>query len=66
MLENRIEKLEDRMTKAETRIAVAESNIKDIREDIASIKNNTNWILRLIIGAIIMAILSLVITKGGM
>ncbi|MDC3414259.1 hemolysin XhlA family protein [Terrihalobacillus insolitus] len=63
-MEERVNKLEDRMTKAETRLAVAESHIKDIKEDILSIKNNTQWILRLIIGAFIMAIIGIII-KGG-
>jgi len=47
-----------------TRMAVAESSIKNIQEDISSIKNNTTWILRLIIGAFVTAVLGLII-KGG-
>lgn len=63
-MEHRIAKLEDRVTGLETRLAVAESNIKDIREDISSIKNNTTWILRLVLGAIIVASLGLIINGG--
>ncbi|WP_419955949.1 hemolysin XhlA family protein [Neobacillus niacini] len=63
-LENRVSKLEDKVTGLETRVAVAESNIKDINKKLDSISNNTTWILRIIIGAIIMAILGLVF-KGG-
>lgn len=59
-MDTRIDRLEERMTNVETRLAVAESNIKDIKEDISSIKSNTTWILRLIIGAIIMALLGLI------
>lgn len=62
--EERIGKLEEDMTYVKTRLAVAESNIQDVKEDLTSIKNNTNWILRLIIGAIIMAVLGLIL-KGG-
>ena len=51
------EKTNDRLTALETRMAVAEANIADIKEDILSIKNNTTWILRLIIGAIILALI---------
>lgn len=47
-----------------TRMAVAESSIKNVQEDISSIKNNTQWILRLIIGAFVTAVLGLII-KGG-
>lgn len=64
-LENRVSKLEDRVTGLATRLAVAESNIKDINKKLDSISNNTTWILRIIIGAIIMAILGLIF-KGGM
>lgn len=63
-LNDRVAKLEDDVSNIKTRMAVAESNIKDIKDDISSIKSNTNWILRLIVGAIVGAILSLII-KGG-
>ena len=62
-MENRVSSLERDMMDVKTRLAVAESNIKDMKEDIHSIKQNTNWILRLIIGAIIAAVLGLVL-KG--
>ncbi|TCP32197.1 hemolysin XhlA [Scopulibacillus darangshiensis] len=55
------EKLGDRVTALETRMAVAESHIQDIKEDISSIKNNTTWILRIIIGAIILAVIGLLV-----
>ena len=57
-------KAEDRITSLETRVAVAESNIKDVKEDISSIKNNTTWILRIIIGVLITGLLGLLL-KGG-
>ncbi|GGH83504.1 chromosome segregation ATPase [Pullulanibacillus pueri] len=60
-VEQHYTKLEERMTNVETRLAVAESNIQDIKEDISSIKSNTTWILRLLIGAFIMALIALVI-----
>jgi hypothetical protein len=70
-LEQRVAKLEadvtmlrDDMVDVKTRLAVAESNIKDMREDISAIKNNTTWILRLIIGGIIGALLTFII-RGG-
>ncbi|WP_368492839.1 hemolysin XhlA family protein [Geobacillus thermodenitrificans] len=71
-MEQRVEKLEadvimlrDDMVDVKTRLAVAESNIKDMREDISAIKSNTTWILRLIIGGIVGAVLSFII-QGGM
>lgn len=70
-MEHRVNKLEQEMTDTKhdlmdikTRLAVAESNIKDIKEDLSSIKNNTSWIIKLIVGAIIMAILGF-ISQGG-
>jgi tetrahydromethanopterin S-methyltransferase subunit B len=63
-MDERVTKLEDRVNKVEARMAVAESSLRDVKEDISSIKSNTNWILRLVIGAIVMAVLGLII-KGG-
>ncbi|UYZ01179.1 hemolysin XhlA family protein [Peribacillus frigoritolerans] len=63
-MENRVKSLEVDMTEVKTRLAVAESNIKDVKEDISSIKSNTTWILRIIVGAIILALLGLIF-KGG-
>jgi predicted nucleic acid-binding Zn-ribbon protein len=70
-MEQRVAKLEadvtmlrDDMVDVKTRLAVAEANIKDMREDISAIKNNTTWILRLIIGGIVGALLTFII-RGG-
>ncbi|ESU71113.1 hemolysin activation protein [Geobacillus thermopakistaniensis] len=70
-MEQRVAKLEadvttlrDDMIDVKTRLAVAESNIKDMREDISAIKSNTTWILRLIIGGIVGAVLSFIL-RGG-
>jgi hypothetical protein len=40
-------------------------NIKDLRRSMDKIENNTTWILRLVIGGIVSALLALLI-KGGM
>ncbi|SOC12761.1 hemolysin XhlA [Ureibacillus xyleni] len=61
----RISKLEGDVANLNTRMAVAEAGIKDMKDDMESIKNNTTWILRLIIGAIVMALLGLVLVNGG-
>jgi len=65
MEERRIGKLENDMTDVKTRLAVAESNIREIREDIGGIKDNTTWILRLVIGGLVGAVLTFII-KGGL
>jgi hypothetical protein len=62
--DQRVERLEVDMIDVKTRLAVAESNIKDIKESLTTIKSNTTWLLRLVGGAIIGAILALVF-KGG-
>jgi len=64
VLEQRVAKLEADMVDVKTRLAVAESNIKDMREDISAIKSNTTWILRLIVGGIVGAVLSFIIQGG--
>ena len=63
-LENDVDMIRNDMVDVKTRLAVAESNIKDMREDIGTIKNNTTWILRLIIGGIVGAVLSFIL-RGG-
>lgn len=65
MEDNRLDKLELRVNSLETRLAIAETNIKEIYKSLDSIKNNTTWILRIIIGAIIGALLTLIL-KGGL
>ena len=60
----RITSLESKVGYLETRVAVAESNIAEIRQDIAGIKDNTTWILRLIIGGLIAAVVAFLIGGG--
>jgi len=62
--ERRLSKLESDMTDVKTRIAVAESNIREIREDISGIKDNTTWILRLVIGGLIGAAIAFLVGGG--
>ncbi|MCM3240636.1 hemolysin XhlA family protein [Heyndrickxia oleronia] len=63
-MEERVSKLESEISEVKTRLAVAESSIRDIKEDIASIKSSTTWILRIVIGAVVSAVIGLII-KGG-
>jgi len=60
----RIARLEDKVTLLETRVAVAESNIKEMKEDVSAIKDNTTWILRLIIGGLIGAVIAFFVSGG--
>ena len=60
----RIASLEGKVGSLETRVAVAESNIAEIRQDISGIKDNTTWILRLIIGGLIAAVIAFLISGG--
>lgn len=62
--DRRLNKLESDMTDVKTRIAVAESNIREIREDIGGIKDNTTWILRLVIGGLIGAAIAFIVSGG--
>ena len=49
----------------ETRILLDEKDINEIKEDLQGIKSNTTWILRVIIGAVITYVLS-VLFRGGL
>lgn len=60
----RIVALEGEVSNLKTRVAVAESNIAEIRQDIGGIKDNTTWILRLIIGGLVMAVVGFLISGG--
>ena len=62
-MEERVRELEKRVGEIDSRLHVAESNIKDMKQDITDIKSNTTWILRLIIGVVIVAILALIINS---
>lgn len=52
----------ERIGALEVRQAVAEAGIKELRDDISTIKSDTRWILRLIIGAMITGVIGGVIT----
>lgn len=60
----RISSLEGEVSGLKTRMAVAESNIAEIRQDIGGIKDNTTWILRLIIGGLVGAVIAFLVSGG--
>lgn len=64
VMEKRVSELEKDMRNLRERVAVAESSIKEIKEDVSSIKDNTTWILRLIIGGLIGGIITFIIQGG--
>ncbi|MED3325200.1 hemolysin XhlA family protein [Bacillus paranthracis] len=49
----------------ETRTTINEKDISTINQQLEKISMNTTWILRIVIGAVVMAILGLIL-KGGM
>lgn len=61
--ESRIISLEGRVAALESRVAVTESDIKNITKTLDKIDNNTTWLLRIMISAIVVALLGLVITN---
>ena len=49
----------------ETRTTINEKDISTINQQLEKISMNTTWILRIVIGAVVMTILGLIL-KGGM
>jgi len=60
----RLSLLEGKVGNLETRVAVAESNIAEIRQTISGIKDNTTWILRLVIGGLVAAVIAFLVSGG--
>lgn len=53
-----------------TREAIAttyatKSEVSDVREDVRGIKNSLGWVVKIVVGAVLVAVLGLVIAKGG-
>lgn len=60
----RIESLEKDVSTLKIEMAVAKSEIGTIKDTLTKINSNTTWTIRLIIGAIILALINLIL-KGG-
>ncbi|WP_416731376.1 hemolysin XhlA family protein [Fictibacillus sp. JL2B1089] len=56
--EERMRKMEERQSNMETRMALAESHIKDIKGDLSEIKGDTKWLIKLVAGSLILAVLT--------
>lgn len=61
--QHEIKELEERVRKVEVRIAMAEQRMDSVGNDVKDIKNTLTWLNRLVIGALVVQIISLVITK---
>ncbi|MEH7350666.1 hemolysin XhlA family protein [Gottfriedia acidiceleris] len=59
-----IKELQEKIAEIKERLAVAESTIIKIEQKIERNESNTSWNVRLIIGAIIMAVIRIIL-KGG-
>jgi hypothetical protein len=71
-LEKRVDKIEldlkdlkNMVTENRARIMVAEHSIQDIKSSLAKIQDNTTWIIRLVVGAIVLAVIGFYLTNGG-
>ena len=60
----RLSNLEVKIESIVIRLAVAESNIQEIKNDIDGIKDNTTWILRLVVGGLIGGVISFILGGG--
>lgn len=56
--------VDKRLTDLEVKQAVHDTKIATIENDMKTIKDNTTWILRIVILAVLGAVLKLVITGG--
>lgn len=56
--------VDKRLTDLEVKQAIHDTKIATIENDMKTIKDNTTWILRIVILAVLGAILKLVITGG--
>jgi uncharacterized protein Smg (DUF494 family) len=55
--------LEERVRQVEVRMAMAEQKMDSVGNDVKDIKNTLTWLNRLVIGALIVQLMSLVVTK---
>ena len=51
--------------KAIATVYATKREVDDVREDVKGIKNGIGWAVKIVVGAVIVAVLGLVIAKGG-
>lgn len=56
--------LEDRVRSLEVRQAMTEQRMDTVAQDVKEIKNTLTWLNRLVVGAIVVAVLNLVMKVG--
>jgi len=61
---DRLDVVEKRVNDLEKHSAVTDERMNSIQKSLGKIDNNTSWIIRLIIGGIILAIMTFLV-KGG-
>lgn len=64
MAEEPNQEWEARLRDVEKAVAVAQADIKTLKADLGSIKTNTTWLLRIVIGAIVMYLLKMLFEEG--
>lgn len=57
--------LEERIRNLEVRQAMTEQRMDTVAQDVKDIKNTLAWLNRLAVGAIVLAVINLVIKAGG-
>jgi hypothetical protein len=64
-LSARVRVLEGKMSDIESGVAVIGSEFLNLKEDLKDIKDGISWVIKLIIGAVILAIIGAVLSSGG-
>lgn len=60
-----IDKKLDALAASLSNVYATKGDIKVLLDDVEGLKSNQGWIIKLIVGAVIVAVLGLVIVKGG-
>ncbi len=60
-----IDKKLDALAASLSNVYATRADMRVLKEDIDGLKSNQGWIIKLIVGAVIVAVLGLVIVKGG-
>jgi hypothetical protein len=62
--EERFRTIEDRVAKLETNTAVIRADQKHISQGVDEIKDNVKWLMRLVIGALVLAGIAFLVNGG--